>query len=155
MRSNDNNTVLVWNSKPNAVLSLFLSLSTIQSNPAGCQRKMANGDKMPTEKEALLLDPKSLEAIIDGVAAKLREECTRKPGEHSGSMTASSSGGNRGECLGVDSYKRGPTAEVATVLRDHTKGCRGPSRCHRVQRPYKQNAQAEQRQAVAHISLIG
>ena len=56
---------------------------------------MADGDK--TEKEPIQSDPKALEAIIDGVVTKLREECTRKPREYNGSMTASISGGNGGE----------------------------------------------------------
>jgi hypothetical protein len=50
------------------------------------------GDKeKETGKEPLQLDPKALEAIIEGVATKLREECKgHKPGEHSGSESASS-----------------------------------------------------------------
>ena len=49
-------------------------------------------------KEPLQLDAQALEAIIEGVASKLREECKgRKPGEHSGSETASSSSGTGGE----------------------------------------------------------
>ena len=49
-------------------------------------------------KEPLQLDAQALEAIIEGVASKLREECKgHKPGEHSGSDTASSSSGTGGE----------------------------------------------------------
>ena len=52
------------------------------------------------EKEPLQLDAQALEAIIQGVASKLREECKgRKPGEHSGSETASSSSGTGGSSL--------------------------------------------------------
>ena len=41
------------------------------------------------KKEPLQLDAQALEAIIEGVAPKLCEECKGcKPGEHSGSETA-------------------------------------------------------------------
>ena len=51
-----------------------------------------NGDDETRDQEHLKLDQRSLEAIIEGVAAKLKEDCTRgKQGEHSGSLAASGS----------------------------------------------------------------
>lgn len=50
--------------------------------------------------EPLKLDQQSLEAIIKGVAAKLKKDCTHgKQGKHSGSVTASGSSKNSGELL--------------------------------------------------------
>ena len=47
-----------------------------------------------TSKDVLKLDPQSLEAIIEGVAAKLRPA---KPGEHSGAGKTTSTEGDGGE----------------------------------------------------------
>ena len=58
---------------------------------------------MATEEESghsevLKLDPQSLEAIIEGVAAKLQNaEGAYKPGEHSGARTTEQRDGNTGE----------------------------------------------------------
>ena len=53
-----------------------------------------NGDDKPRDGEPLKLDQQSLEAIIEGVAAKLKKDGTReKQGEHSGSVTASKNSG--------------------------------------------------------------
>ena len=53
-----------------------------------------SSDDENSGKEVLKLDPKSLEAIIEGVAAKLRPA---KPGEHSGSGKTSDTKGDGGE----------------------------------------------------------
>ena len=59
-----------------------------------------SGDDETRDQEHLKLDQRSLEAIIEGVAAKLKEDCTRgKQGEHSGSLAASGSSKNSGEHL--------------------------------------------------------
>ena len=54
---------------------------------------MSSGDES-TDKDVLKLDPQSLEAIIEGVAAKLRPA---KPGEHSGAGKTVSTEGDGGE----------------------------------------------------------
>ena len=53
-----------------------------------------SSDDVNSGKEVLNLDPKSLEAIIEGVAAKLRPA---KPGEHSGAGKTSGTEGDGGE----------------------------------------------------------
>ena len=59
-----------------------------------------SGDDETRDQEHLKLDQRSLEAIIEGVTAKLKEDCTRgKQGEHSGSLAASGSSKNSGEHL--------------------------------------------------------
>ena len=87
--------------KPHALQQLHVVLSLpsyrnlIQSLPAMSEEGEKGKGK---EKEPLQLDVQALEAIIEGVASKLQEECKgHKPGEHSGSETASSSSGTGGE----------------------------------------------------------
>lgn len=59
-----------------------------------------SGDDETRGGEPLKLDQQALEAIIEGVAAKLKKDCTHgKQGEHSGSLTASDSSRNSGEHL--------------------------------------------------------
>ena len=92
MRSSTTAQGLVRHSKQLAVLSC----TSLPSRSVSIrQPKMSDGD--PVENNPIQLDPKALQATIDGVATKLREECTRKPGEHSGSVTASASSGSGGE----------------------------------------------------------
>ena len=66
-----------------------------------------SGDDETRVGEPLKLDQQSLDAIIEGVAAKLKKDCTRgKQGEHSGSLTESGSSKNSGEHLGGPSSAR-------------------------------------------------
>ena len=59
-----------------------------------------SGDDETCGGEPLKLDQQSLEAIIEGVAAKLKKDCTRgKQGEHSSSLTEPGSSKNSGEHL--------------------------------------------------------
>ena len=48
-------------------------------------------------KEVLKLDPQSLEAIIERVAAKLQKEGSRTPGEHSGARSVAQQDESTGE----------------------------------------------------------
>ena len=57
-----------------------------------------SGDDETRGSKPLKLDQLSLEAIIEGVAAKLKKDCTHgKQGEHSGSLIALCSNKNPGE----------------------------------------------------------